>query len=141
MTLFLMAHMADTVVAISTDQVESVIDVGEVIPVPRAMPAVRGLTALRSRVVTVVSARMALDPGAAPATPGRAVVTVVDGHHYAILVQSLEDVAAFEMAPLPPGLVQDEAWSSISQGVVDHDGQPTLAIELRSLVTRLALAA
>ena len=141
MTLFLMAHMADTVVAISTDQVESVIDVGEVIPVPNVTPAVRGLTALRSRVVTVVSARMTLDPRAAPATPRRAVVTVVDGHHYAILVHSLEDVAAFEMTPLPPGLVQNEAWSSISRGVVDHDGQPTLAIDLRALVARLARAA
>ena len=141
MTLFLLAQMADTEVAISTDQVESVIDIGAVVPVPNAAPAVQGLAALRSRVVTVVSARMALDPGAARATPGRAVVTVIDGHHYAILVQSLEDVADAEMAPLPPGFTQGEAWTSIARGVVDHGGEPRLAIELSALVSRLAIAA
>ncbi len=138
MTLFLLAQMADTVVAISTDQVDSVIDIGAIVPVPNVAPAVQGLAALRSRVVTVVSARMALDPRAGPAPPGRAVVTVIDGHHYAILVQSLEDVADAEMAPLPPGFTQSEAWNSVARGVVDHDGEPRLAIELGALVSRLA---
>lgn len=141
MTLFLLARMADVEVAISTDQVESVVDVGAIVPVPNAAPAVQGLAALRSRVVTAISARMALDPRAAPAPPGRAVVTVVDGHHYAILVQSLEDVADAEMVPLPPGFTQPEAWTAIARGVVDHDGAPRLAIELGALVSRLALAA
>ncbi|NWP61371.1 chemotaxis protein CheW, partial [Escherichia coli] len=51
--LYLIAQIAGRAVAIDSEQVESVVDIGEVTAVPRASAHVRGLAALRSRVVTV----------------------------------------------------------------------------------------
>jgi len=86
--LYLIAHVAGRSVAIDSDQVESVVDIGEVTAVPRAAGHIRGLAALRSRVVTVVDtqAALGLEGGAAAK---RAVITHVDGHHYALLVDAL----------------------------------------------------
>jgi purine-binding chemotaxis protein CheW len=140
-TLYLIAHLAGRGVAIDTACVESVVDIGAVTPVPRASPAVRGLAALRSRVVTVIDTRIAL--GLPPATNPvcRAVITLVDGHHYAILVDSLEDVAPFAAVPLPAELSRQSPWRGVARGIVERDGEPLLVIDLVSLVPGLSLAA
>src|SRR3546814_1121755 len=52
--LFLIAEIGGRAVAISADQIESVVDIGVVTPIPLADARVRGLAALRSRVVTVI---------------------------------------------------------------------------------------
>lgn len=139
--LFLIARIAGRSVAINSEQVESVVDIGEVIPVPRATREVRGLAALRSRVVTVIDTCAALDlpEPAQPAT--RAVITLVDGHHYAILVDTLEDVAPFSASRLSGGVSLDGGWRRVGSGVIDRDGDPMLVIDLRALVPGLAAAA
>ena len=48
--LFLIAHLAGRWVAVAASQVDSAVDIGEVVAVPCAPPAVRGLAALRSRL-------------------------------------------------------------------------------------------
>ena len=142
MNLFLIAHLVDRTVAISTDKVDSVVDLGDIVPVPSAPPQVRGLAALRSRVVTVISSRETLGIEAVPAMGSRrAVITAVDGHSYAILVRALDDVAPFELKPVPSGLVLSSAWRHVAVGVVDLAGEPTLAINLRALIPGLAAAA
>ena len=60
MDLFLIAHIAGRGVAIESGQVDSVVDIGDVVAVPLADRAVRGLAALRSRVVTVIDTGIAL---------------------------------------------------------------------------------
>lgn len=134
MPLFLIAQIAGRMVAIGSDQVESVVDIGVVVPVPRADRQVRGLTALRSRVVTVIDtcAALGLPPARAPAS--RAVITIVEGHHYAILVDVLDDVAPFELAPLSSGLVLDKGWRTVGRGIVERGGEPILAIALDALI-------
>ena len=62
--LFLIAHVAGRGVAIPASLVDSVVDIADVVRVPRADPCVRGLAALRSRVVTVIDTGLAL--GLAP---------------------------------------------------------------------------
>ncbi len=52
--LFLLATIVGQEVAIRSDHVESVVDIGAITPVARTSRAVRGLAALRSRVVTVI---------------------------------------------------------------------------------------
>lgn len=132
-TLFLIAHIAGRAVAIDSAQVESVVDIGTIVPVPRAVPQVLGLAALRSRVVTVIDTRAALGlPAEADAT--RAVITSVDGQHYAVLVDSLEDVAPFDLLPLSAGIVLDGGWRATGCGIVERDGEPILAIDLRALL-------
>ena len=135
--LYLIAHVAGRAVAIDSDQVESVVDIGEVTEVPRALPHVRGLAALRSRVVTVVDTQSALGL-AGGGDARRAVITHVDGHHYAMLVEALDDVAPFELLPLGSGVVLDPAWRSAGRGIVERDGEPILAIDLAALIPSTA---
>ncbi|MEN2712398.1 chemotaxis protein CheW [Sphingomonas sp. NPDC092331] len=131
--LYLIAQIAGRAVAIDSEQVESVVDIGEVTAVPRASAHVRGLAALRSRVVTVVDTQSAL--GMAGGSPARrAVITHVEGHHYAMLVDALDDVAPFELLPLAQGVTLDPAWRGAGRGIVERDGEPILAIDLASLV-------
>ena len=131
--LYLIAQVAGRAVAIDSDQVESVVDIGEVTQVPLASQHVRGLAALRSRVVTVVDTHSALGLDSASQAK-RAVITLVEGHHYALLVDALDDVAPFELLPLAGGVALDTAWRRAGRGIVERDGEPILAIDLASLV-------
>ncbi|MBI0474547.1 chemotaxis protein CheW [Sphingomonas sp. MA1305] len=141
MDLFLIAQIAGRGVAIDTVQVDSVVDLAEVVAVPRAAGSVRGLVALRSRVITVIDTGTALGLSPMPASATRAVITRVDGHHYAILVDALEDVASFERQPLSSGLTLDRGWAAAGTGLVERDGEPMLVIDLSCLIPHQALAA
>lgn len=131
--LFLIAEVAGRTVAIDSDQVESVVDIGEVTAVPRAAKPVRGLAALRSRVVTVVDTEAALGLNGCTLAR-RAVITRVDGHSYAMLVDVLEDVAPFVLKPLASGVALEGAWGTAARGLIERDGEPILAIDLGALV-------
>jgi purine-binding chemotaxis protein CheW len=139
MELFLIAHIAGRGVAIPADQVASVVDIGDVVAVPLAEPSVRGLAALRSRVVTVIDTGTALGLAPTPDAARRAVITQVDGHHYAILVDSLEDVAPFERLPLSSGLALNHGWASAATGLVERDGEPLLVLDLATILPVSAL--
>lgn len=139
--LYLIAQIAGRTVAIDSDQVESVVDIGEVTAIPRAAEHVRGLAALRSRVVTVVDTQSALGLEPSGAEARRAVITLIDGHHYALLVDALDDVAPFDLLPLSGGIALGSAWRTAGRGIVERDGEPILAIDLASLVPGHAVAA
>ncbi len=141
MDLFLIAHIAGRGVAIESGQVDSVVDIGDVVAVPLADRAVRGLAALRSRVVTVIDTGIALGLDPTPAEARRAVITRVDGHHYAVLVDSLEDVSLFERLPLSPGLALDRGWARAGVGIVERDGEPLLVLDLAAVVPGMVAAA
>jgi purine-binding chemotaxis protein CheW len=132
--LFLVARIAGRDVAIRSDQVESVVDIGDVVPVPRASAHVRGLAALRSRVVTVIDPAVSLGLGRRSAETRRAVITRVDGHHYAVLVEALDDVEPFEVQPLSRGLALSAGWAEAAVGMVDLGGTPVLAIDVARLL-------
>ncbi|MFX5964731.1 hypothetical protein ABTE57_19410, partial [Acinetobacter baumannii] len=73
---------------------------------------------------------------------GRAIITIVEGHCYAILVDALDDVAPFELAPLSAGILLDKGWLKVGRGIVEREGEPILAIALDGLIPgALALAA
>lgn len=138
--LYLIAQIAGRAVAIASDHVDSVVDITEITPVPRAAAQVRGLAALRSRVVTVIDTRVAL--GLPPQdNAGRAVIVRVDGQGYGFLVDALDDVSAFTLQPLANGLSLAPQWTAIALGLVEHDGEPLLAVDLSRLVPGAALAA
>jgi len=141
MDLFLIAHIAGRGVAIESGQVDSVVDIGDVVAVPLADRAVRGLAALRSRVVTVIDTGIALGLDPTPANARRAVITRVEGHHYAVLVDSLEDVALFERLPLSSGLALDRGWARAGAGIVERDSEPLLILDLTAVVPSVAAVA
>ncbi|KQT33494.1 hypothetical protein ASG29_05470 [Sphingomonas sp. Leaf412] len=132
-TLNLVAHLGGCGLLIEATRVDSVVDVDTLVPVPGVSPAVLGLAAMRSRVATVIDARRLLGlPAAAAATAtGRAVVTAVDGHLYAIAVDTLEDVARFEIEPVPPGM---SAVSQVVCGVAEGEGETLLALDIDRLI-------
>lgn len=132
--LFLIAHIAGQSVAIDANQVESVVDIGNIVAVPRVQGHVRGLAALRSRVVTVIDTRAALGLEPGEAGGGRAVITPVDGHHYAMLVDALDDVAPFELQPLASGVPLSGMWQQAGCGLIERNGEPILTIDLAALV-------
>ncbi|MGW8136636.1 chemotaxis protein CheW [Sphingomonas zeae] len=138
MPLFLIACIAGQGVAFDADQVDSVVDIGEIVAVPRADPSVRGLTALRSRVVTVVDTRRSL--GLEPTAPHvrRAVITQQDGHYYAMLVDALDDIETFETRSMPLVARKEDRWSRAADGMVFRNGEPLLILDLAKLVPQPA---
>lgn len=137
MELFLIAHVAGRAVAIPAEQVDSVVDLGEVVPVPGTERAVRGLAALRSRVVTVIDTGLALGLDATFDAVRRAVITLVDGHYYAVLVDALEDVALFARQPLG-ALRLGAGWAAAGVALIERDGEPVLVIDLPHLLPLMA---
>ncbi len=133
MTLYLLAHIAGRGVAIDSAEVDSVIDLGAIVPVPRAGDAVLGVAALRSRVVTVLDTWRLLGLQA-PKRPPRGVVTRVDGHDYAVLFDSVEDVATLDSLPVPPELALEGGWARAARGIAEVDGEPMLIVGLDALV-------
>lgn len=139
--LFLVAQIARRLVAIDSAEVESVVDIQHITPIPMADREVRGLAALRSRVVTVIDTCAALGLPESDPPARRAVITLVDGHHYAVLVDALEDVSPFELLPLSNGVALEAGWARAGYGMVDRGGEPMLAIRLRSVIPGLSIAA
>ena len=137
--LFLLAHVAGQDVAILSDHVESVVDIGVISPVPLTSRAVCGLAALRSRVVTVIDTALAIDPTGISPPRHRAVVTQVDGHHYALLVDMLDDAYRCALRPLSSGMTPGPAWAAVVNGVIDHDGRAVLVLDVAAVVARAAL--
>jgi len=138
--LHLLAHVGGRAIAVPADAVESVVDVPATVATPRAHPAVRGLAALRSRVVTVIDTWQVLDLPRGAEDARRAIITVVDGHHHAVLVDSLEDVAPLDVQPVPSGLTLGRRWASVVTGSAECDGEPLLVIDLARLVGSLVAA-
>jgi len=132
--LYLVAHVAGRGVAIATDNVDSVVDIEAIVPVPRSGESILGIAALRSRVVTVVDTWAALGLPVPASRPRRAVITRVEGHDYAFLVDSVEDVAPLESQALTEGLALGRGWSRAARGIVERDGEPLLVADLAALV-------
>lgn len=139
MSLFLLARIGGRGLAIDAAEVDSVIEIGAVVPAPGAPDTVVGIAALRSRVVTVVDTWAALGLPAAQRSP-RAVVTRVDGHDYAMLFETVEDIAELDPVPLANGMTLEGAWRAAASGVVDYKGEPMLTISLAGLVPQSAQA-
>lgn len=95
--LFLLARVAGQSIALHASHVEGVVDIESVTPVPCTPPHVIGLAAVRSQVVTLIDVACAL--GELPLEPiGRAVVTMIDGHRYALRVDAVDDVVLLPAA-------------------------------------------
>ncbi|MFZ9396906.1 MAG: chemotaxis protein CheW [Erythrobacter sp.] len=139
--LLVMAEIAGRRCALSALEVQSVIDVGEITPIPRAPAYVAGLAALRSQALTVLDCRAAigLDP-AGYATDERAAVVRVEGHTYALKVDLIDDVATTQGAPalLPGGF--GPLWDRVARGMVETDRGPVLLLDLPALIAGPAAA-
>jgi purine-binding chemotaxis protein CheW len=132
--LLLVASLAGERIAFSATEVESVVEIGDLTPVPGAAGHVAGLSALRSRVLTAIDCRAALAAGERIERPRDALVVMRDGHAYALLVDGVEDVveAAGPVTPAPPGLAS--AWCRVAAGHAPYAGGLLLLLSIDALI-------
>ena len=135
--LLLVVIIAGERVALPAASVESVVELDTLIPVPRAAPHVAGLSALRSRVLTVIDCMKSLELGESDCSDGirEAAVVEVDGHHYALIVDLVEDVIESLSAPTPVRAAMGPGWERVSQGMVDSENGPLLLIDVAALIS------
>ena len=132
--LLLIVRLAGERVALPAAEVESVVEVEAVTLVPRAAPHIAGLTALRSRVLTVIDCAASLNPTKAAMTRRDAVVVVADGHPYALLVDGVEDVVEASGEARPVRTALRGGWRRVARGTVDADGDWLLLLDLAALI-------
>jgi len=141
--LLLIVTLAGERVACLAGHVESVVEIESVTPAPGTARHVAGLSALRSRVLTVIDCIAALDLGCALTDGVReAIVVELDGHPYALLVDEVEDVIAFSGVIQPLRAAPSAGWARVARGMVEADGRLLLLVDPAALVEgRLADAA
>lgn len=132
--LFLFASVASTPVAIPASDLEAVVRLGEIVPVARSAPYVRGLAALRSRVLTIIDtrARIVGDLPELEEAP-LAIVAMIDGHGYGLIVDSVSDIGH------PTGTLEtahgrvDPCWQPFVHGMLVHDRQTHIVVSVHDL--------
>ena len=141
--LLLIVTIAGERVALPAAAVESVVELDTLIPVPRAAPHVAGLSALRSRVLTVIDCKRSLDLGESDCSEGirEAAVVELDGHHYALIVDVVEDGVEANSDPSPVRAAMGEGWDRVSQGMVETEVGPLLLVDVGALISAEARAA
>jgi purine-binding chemotaxis protein CheW len=134
--LLLVVTIAGERVALHSSAVEAVVELDTLIPVPRAAPHVAGLSALRSRVLTVIDCRRSLELGTSDCAEGirEAAVVELDGHHYALIVDLVEDVVEALSEPTPVRAAMGQGWERASQGMVETETGPLLLVDISALI-------
>jgi len=134
--LLLVVRIAGQRVAIPAVRVESVVELDTLIPVPRAANHIAGLSALRSRVLTVVCCRRSLMLSWKDRTGEvlEAAVTELDGHHYALIVDGVEDVLEALSDPTPVRAAMGEGWERVSTGMVETEEGALLMVDVAALI-------
>lgn len=134
--LLLVVTIAGERVALPSAAVESVVELDALIPVPRAAPHIAGLSALRSRVLTVIDCMRALELGVTDTSDGirEAVVVELDGHHYALMVDAVQDVVEALSEPSPVRAAMGAGWERIAQGMVETESGPLLVVDVAALI-------
>ena len=135
--LLLIVSVAGERVALPAAAVESVVELDTLIPVPRAAPHVAGLSALRSRVLTVIDCMQSLEMGVTDCSDGirEAAVVEFDGHHYALIVDLVEDVVEALSDPQPVRASMGQGWERVAKGMVDTENGPLLLVDVAALIT------
>ncbi|MFC3096982.1 chemotaxis protein CheW [Alteraurantiacibacter palmitatis] len=138
--LYLVATVAGRRVAFRTAQIHSVIDVEAVTPVPGTPPCVAGLSALRSRPLTVIDCAVALGQAEEPIPPVKALVVNQNGFLYALSVEDVEDVVWIESEaePLPAG--RHGGWEQAALGMVSLGGEMLLLADPTAVLDSIEAA-
>ncbi|NBW76223.1 MAG: chemotaxis protein CheW [Sphingomonadaceae bacterium] len=130
----LIARVAGERIALAAIEVQSVIELGEIVPVPLAPRLVAGLATQRSRTLTVIDVALALD--LAPTIGGArfAVVVEIEGVGYALAVDAVEHVIP-ALSPVQPAKIKlSPGWLHCAAGMVDTSVGTVLKVDLTRLV-------
>ena len=140
--LLLIVRLAGRRIALPASEVEAVVELEGVTPAPQAQPHVAGLSALRSRVLTVIDGLGSLGLGRA-SNEGliEALVVPSGGHPYALLVDQVEDVVEATAKPSPLRAPIGAGWDRVAIGMVDAGGDLLLLVDPHSLIAGPAVQA
>ena len=134
--LLLIVTIAGSRVAFPAARVESVVELDALSPVPRAAAHVAGLSALRSRVLTVIDCQRSLELGTTNLEGlSEAAVVEVDGHHYALTVDAVEDVVEALSEPQPVRAAMAAGWERVGLGMVETEEGPLLLVDIDGLIS------
>ena len=141
--LYLMADLAGSRVAIDSGQVESIVHLPDVVPVPMCDPSIAGIFALRSRVLTLIDTQSLITGVQQTAHKGTlAVVTEIAGHQYGLLVDKVHDVVPIAIAQAESNILPPTAWNRYVDQVATHQGELVMILKTEALVSgQPALAA
>ena len=121
--------------AIASDIIRSVVELEAVTPVPCAPEHIAGLAALRSRAMTVVDCRRALELEPAAEEGGRlAVVVELDEFLYALVVDAVEEVVPFDSEPSEIRADLLPGWARAAIGMVETRAGPALVLDPATLI-------
>ena len=134
--LLIVVSLDDRLVAFPAIDVDSIVDLDRISPVPRAPAHVRGLATQRSRPLTVIDCRAAigLPPASATEADGRAPVVVRDKHHYALMVDRLLDAVPAEGAADDVTGAVGRNWLRIARGRIATPLGDALVIDIGALI-------
>jgi len=132
--LLLIVRLAGERVALPAVDIESVVEIDLIAPAPGTPPHVAGLAALRSRVLTVIDCPAALGIACGELPHHDAVVAVIDGHPYALLVEGVEDVVEADADPVPLPVRTAPLWRRVANSMVTAGGELLLLIDVPALV-------
>jgi purine-binding chemotaxis protein CheW len=133
--LLLIVRLAGRRIALPASEVEAVVELDGVTPAPKALPHVAGLSALRSRVLTVIDALASLGFGRTSSNGLiEALVVPSGGHPYALLVDQVEDVVEAVAPPAPLRAPIGSGWDRIALGMVEAGGDLLLLVDPHALI-------
>jgi purine-binding chemotaxis protein CheW len=116
-SLFLIAHINGARIAIDSDRIESLVHVHDVVPVPKCHPSIAGLFALRSRVLTLIDSQYLVTGNRRPVEKGAlAVVAEIAGHHFGLIVDSVEDVVSINESQIAGNIAPAKHWAHLVTG-------------------------
>lgn len=139
--LYLLATLADTRVAVAAHEVEAVVKLAEISPVPGLPGHVAGLSTLRSRVLTIIDVPALIHGVSRPLDQqGLAIIADISGHSYGLMVDAVHDICQVPEGALPLRGQLDRAWALYARAIVEQDGHPHLLVSLASFIETGSLA-
>ncbi|MEC3912026.1 chemotaxis protein CheW [Sphingobium sp. CR2-8] len=139
--LYLLATLADSRIAVETEEVEAVVRLADISPVPGMGAHIAGLSALRSRVLTIIDVAALICGHATPVERRKlAIIANISGHSYGLMVDSVSDICRVPEGELPLRGQLEAAWAPYARALVEHEGQPWLLVSLAAFIEGGALA-
>jgi purine-binding chemotaxis protein CheW len=130
-------RLADEIYGINVMQVQEVLRMTEIAPVPGAPGCVLGIINLRGNVVTVVDARELFNlPGSETTDQTRIMIVEINTLIVGLLVDSVAEVVNIQNSDIDsaPSIGNEES-SRYIQGVFSKNGEILILVDLNRLMT------
>ena len=130
-------RLSDEIYGINVMQVQEVLRVSEIAPVPGAPHYVLGIINLRGNVVTVIDTRIRLGLNTTEVTDSTRIVIIESARHVVgILVDCVAEVVDLRASDVEsaPNVGNDESARYI-QGVASRDDELLILVDLNKLLT------